>query len=264
LIQGRALKVVFEHSFRLIFRGKRTVLIALVGFIPLMIAIIWRIMQSLHLNPLPIALPGINMFELLTASAFLHFYVLIFTLFYGTSLFGDEVDNRTLVYILMKPVSRMTLVLGKFLTYLVSGLFLIFPYVLIIYLILVSTDGIGAVQENLNLLFVYSLVLFMALLTYGALFTFLGALTKFAIFIGIGLCFIWEQILVFIPASLKKLTIAYYLQCLFPESASENPALKVFAGTTAPLNAFLVLFFITLISLSLTVWTLKNKEYKFK
>jgi hypothetical protein len=104
----------------------------------------------------------------------------------------------------------------------------------------------------------------MALLAYGALFTFLGALTKFAIYFGIALCFLWEQILVFIPASLKKWTIMYYLQCLFPNTQNENMPMEIFTGTTAPGTALAVLIVITGISLVLTGYTLVHKEYNFK
>jgi len=258
------LRVVHDHAFRTIFRGKKTVLIALAGFFPLLISIIWRITNALGLNPAPITMPGINMFELMMASAFLHFYILLLTIFYGTSLFGDEVDNRTLLYLLMKPVKRMTLVLGKFLTYLVTGLILVVPYAIALYLILVSSDGLQAMLENIHLLLIYNLILFMAILTYGALFTFLGALTKFAIYLGIALCFLWEQVLVFIPAPLKKWTIMYYLQCLFPESQSGNVSMEIFTGATTPGKALIVLFLITLFSLLMTAYTLSQKEYNLK
>jgi ABC-2 type transport system permease protein len=263
-MNGQAAKTAFDHAFRSIFKGRRTVLIALAGCVPILIAVIWRMTGALDMNPAPIAMPGINMFEMMIASSFLHFYILLYAIFFGTALFGDEVDNRTLVYLLMKPISRMTLVLGKFATYLVCGLMLVIPYVIALYLILVSANGFRALQDNLNLLCLHSLVLFMALLTYGALFTFLGALTRFAIYFGIALCFLWEQVLVFIPAPLKKWTIMYYLQCLFPRSQGGHASMEIFTGTTPPGHALAVLFAVTVTCLILAGFTLVRKEYNFK
>ena len=48
---------------------------------------------------------------------FLQFYIVILALFYGTSITAEEVENRTLCYLITRPIPKPAIVLGKFAAY---------------------------------------------------------------------------------------------------------------------------------------------------
>jgi len=51
---------------------------------------------------------------------YVYFVVLLTTIFFGASLFADERGDRTITFLLTRPVPREAIVVGKFLTYALS------------------------------------------------------------------------------------------------------------------------------------------------
>jgi len=84
---------------------------ALLGLFPMAMAVAARIIMRGRTGDQAAATTEILMVF------FLQFYIVILALFYGTSVTAEEVENRTLSYLLTRPVPKPAIVLGKFAAY---------------------------------------------------------------------------------------------------------------------------------------------------
>src|SRR5207245_1126242 len=74
---------------------------------------------------------------------FLRFIIPALGVFYGTSLIADEVDDKTITYLFTRPISRASIVMGKFLAYLVCALSVVLPSLTIVFLLMVPFPAMG-------------------------------------------------------------------------------------------------------------------------
>ena len=51
----------------------------------------------------------------------------ILGVFYGTSLMADEVEDKTITYLFVRPIRRGAVLLGKYLAYVVCTVFVVLP-----------------------------------------------------------------------------------------------------------------------------------------
>src|SRR5512135_2326535 len=89
----------------------KTRVFAILGLIPVALAVVARIV--LHGRT---GLMADVSTEILMVF-FLQFYIVILALFYGTSVTAEEVENRTLAYLLTRPIPKPAIVLGKYAAY---------------------------------------------------------------------------------------------------------------------------------------------------
>jgi hypothetical protein len=121
--------------------------------------------------------------------------------------------------------------------------------------------------------FRYLGVLGLGILAYTAFFTFLGAVLKRAIIVGMVFGFGWENVIQYFPGSTQKLSIVHYLKSLLPYhppsvgggGGGRGVALLLFRlEPTAPLAAILILAAITAGFLALACWLFRTKEYLYE
>jgi hypothetical protein len=144
------------------------------------------------------------------------------------NLFRGEVVDRSLHYYFLSPVRREVLLVGKYLSGLIStivlfsistvGSFLIFylglfPSEAGRYLI----DGAGMTQ-----LLAYLGVTILACIGYGAVFLIVGLFFRNPIIPGL-LLYGWEWLNFLLPPGLKKVSVIHYLHSLVPVPMSEGP-----------------------------------------
>jgi ABC-type transport system involved in multi-copper enzyme maturation permease subunit len=138
------------------------------------------------------------------------------------NLFRGEVLDRSLHYYFLSPVRRDVLVAGKFASAWV-GVSTVFSVVTV-----VCFGEIHAYFGNTSLtglsgqLFAYLSIVWMACLGYGAIFMVAGLFMRNPVIPAI-LVFFWEQANPFLPGLLKKFSVIFYLQSLFPIDISEGP-----------------------------------------
>ena len=78
---------------------------------------------------------------------YLRFIVPVLGIFYGTALIADEVDDKTITYLFVRPIPRGAILVGKYLAYLVTTVFVVLPSVVILYLLVVPL-GHGSLAES--------------------------------------------------------------------------------------------------------------------
>ena len=153
------------------------------------------------------------------------FYYLRLAVFFGcvgifTNLFRGEMIDKSLHFYLLTPIRREVLLAGKFLAGLIATV-LIFTCGVAMQLLAMWWQFRGpALAEYLrgpgwDHVGAYLGVTALACAGYGSVFLAAGLLWRNPI-IPAAIVLIWESANVFVPATLKKLSVIYYLQSLCP------------------------------------------------
>ena len=257
-----AIREVFGFFTFLGRRAGKTRVFAVVGLIPVALSVVVRIV--LHGRPGPMA----GVFTDILRVFFLQFYIVILALFYGTSVTAEEVENRTLSYLITRPLPKPAIVLGKAAAYVFLMFVMVATSLALSYFIL-NAGRLGDRELYLTYLG-YLGVLGLGILAYTAFFTFLGALLKRAIIVGLVFGFGWENVIQYFPGSTQKFSIVHYLKSLLPYNPANvrggrGVALLLFRlEPTAPLTAILTLVVITAALLALACWVFRTKEYLYE
>ncbi|HET6373122.1 MAG TPA: ABC transporter permease [Candidatus Polarisedimenticolia bacterium] len=254
-----ALTAVFRLSLSVLMRSRRTVIMGLLCFLPVLGSVLGAVLVAGRIGPNGVTGFGITSFMIV--NVYVNVLLIVVTLFYGTALVSDEYEEKTITYLFMRPVTKTTLYLGKYLAYVVVALALLVPSATLTFLVAMTADPAGEAARHLPILFQDLSLIALGVLAYGALYALIGAMTKRPIIVGIGFAAVWESIVTFIPGYLNKLTIKHYLLALLPHAAGERGITGIFETATTGTTAVAVLLVTTLGLLALGSWMFTNKEY---
>ena len=142
----------------------------------------------------------------------------IVTMVLATSSLGNEVEDRTLSYLVLKPVPRPLIVLPKLLaSIVVGGLVLIASGVVATAL---AASSLGAVlvilDGSVKAVVAVTLALLAGVVTYTAIFTWLGLMSSRAIAFALLYVFLWEGLISTFLEGVRYLSVrAYTLAILY-------------------------------------------------
>ncbi len=136
--------------------------------------------------------------SVLVASAILPLVVLLL----GTAAFGNEVGDRTLVYLTTKPLPRWRIALPKLVAALLVGGVPVALSGALAVAIIEEGDVHGAVATGLGLL--------AGAAAYAAIFTWAGLATRHALVLGLVYVFIWEATLAAYLEGVRFLSVRRY------------------------------------------------------
>ena len=134
----------------------------------------------------------------LIASGILPLVMLLF----ATSAFGDEVGDRTLVYLALKPLPRWRIVAPKLLASILAGGVPVALSGLMAVAVIREGDPGGALATGAGLL--------AGAAAYAAVFTWAGLATRHALVIGLVYVFVWEAMLAAYLDGIRFLSIRRY------------------------------------------------------
>jgi ABC-2 type transport system permease protein len=138
----------------------------------------------------------------LIASGILPLVMLLF----GTSSFGNELGDRTLVYLAMKPLPRWRIVAPKMVASLLVGGVPVAASGLVAVVVIRSGDLGGALATGAGLL--------VGAAAYAAIFTWAGLATRHALVAGLVYVFVWEAALAAYLDGIRFLSIRRYTLAL--------------------------------------------------
>lgn len=167
----------------------------------------------------------------------------------ATPAFGNEVEDRTLNVLILKPVRRIAIVLPKYLASVIVAGGLLAGAGVAIVLIALSSGGVQAV-------FAIAVSILTGVLAYGALFTWMGLMSSKALGFALVYVFLWEQFLSRFIRGIRYFSVREYslsiLHGLDDETFSvfEPRVIEFEAAVTAAVIVVLVFFFLTLRRLS--------------
>ncbi len=258
---------VFDLSLGEMLWSRRTVFLALIVGGPVVIALVLRIVDFMHVPAMKvngIRMGGPSIFGLLLWFLFLRFIVPILGIFYGTSLIADEVEDKTITYLFTRPISRSAVLLGKFLAYIASTVLIVLPAVMVIFFLVVPIGG-GSIASAFPDLLRNLLLLALGLCVYGGLFAAVGAWIKRPVLFGLFFAFGWENFALALPGYLKHFTVAFYVQGLvqtaMPGDSLISTLQSFFREAVSPWEALATLAGVLGVALWLAMRAVERREY---
>jgi len=258
-------RAAFGHALLMMLRRQRLVLAAVVTLLPVLIPLAMAFMSSSQF-----ADDGAKTFVGLVESVHINVLAPLLALFFACMLVGEDAETQTISYILTRPISRAAWVVGRFGAYFVVSAGILLMSMFLTFAACTALDEFGFTQPDLVLMLHYLGVAAMALLAYGAVSIFLGAVTKRPIIVGVLLLYGWQKLTRVVPGLIDFLTIQKYTDALLPSLATQRDNVeiqtalgafqrKVFLVGAAKAGATLVM--ITLVLLLLTVLTVRLRQY---
>ena len=183
------------------------------------------------------------------------------------NLFRGEIVDRSLHYYFLSAVRREVLVVGKYLSGLITAI-LLFTGTTVVSLLLLYlprfysqsaryfTEGQGFKQ-----LLTYVGITILACVGYGAFFLVVGLFVRNPIIPAIVL-YGWEWLNFLLPPLLKKISVIHYLNSLAPVPVSEGP----FAVVAEPTPAWIAIpsmMLVTVIVLAIAGRRIKHMEVRY-
>jgi ABC-type transport system involved in multi-copper enzyme maturation permease subunit len=265
---------VFDLSLGEMLWSRRTIFMGLLVGAPVLFALLVRFLVSLG-APIfegtevrdgvrtTVRVAGPIIFGHVIWLLYLRVIVPILGVFYGTSLMADEVEDKTITYLFVRPIRRGAVLLGKYLAYLVCTVFVVLPSVVLVYLLVVPINGTlgGSFLDVVKDL----ILLTLGLAVYGAVFAFIGAKLKRPLLVGLMFIFGWEQAAMAFPGYMKRFTVAYYLQGLVPHAMPNDGVISALQGlfreSPSLAGSLFWLALIWFVFLALGAWVVERREY---
>jgi len=183
------------------------------------------------------------------------------------NLFRGELVDRSLHYYFLSAVRRDVLVVGKYISGLVTSMILFTGTTVISMLLLYfphfSSQSARYFTEGRGLgqLLTYAGITMLACVGYGAFFLVVGLFIRNPIIPALVL-YGWEWINFLLPPLLKKISVIHYLNSLVPVPVSEGP----FAVVAEPTPAWIAIpsmLAVTLVVLILAGYRIRHMEIRY-
>jgi ABC-type transport system involved in multi-copper enzyme maturation permease subunit len=259
----RQIRAIFRLEIRKNFLGMRSILIYLLALLPI-------VMLSMLVLVTPVTRNFNNLhmiFAWIYGALILRAVVFFGCAWIFMNLFRGELVDRSLHYYFLSPVRREVLVVGKYLSGLVTSAILFTTTTVVSMLLLyfphyASESGRFFFEgPGLGQLLTYALVTVLACVGYGAFFLVVGLFFRNPIIPALVL-YGWEWINFLLPPLLKKISVIHYLNSLVPVPVSEGP----FAVVVEPTPAWLAtasLIIVTALVLAAASYRIRHLEIKF-
>jgi ABC-type transport system involved in multi-copper enzyme maturation permease subunit len=262
----RQVSAIMRLELRKNFLSRRALLLYLLAALPL------GLLALLDLFP-PNA-NEFNDFSLLSVmyAAIYNGLILRTLLFFGCAwvfmnLFRGEVVDRSLHYYFLTPTRREVLVVGKYLSGLVTTIVMFgaatVGSMLLLYFVRFYTESTRYFFEGpgLRQMLVYLAITVLACVGYGAVFLIVGLFFRNPVIPAL-VFYGWEWLNFLLPPLLKKISVIHYLDSLRPVPMSEGP-FAVLAEPTPAWVSVPSLFVFTLAVLALASLYIRRMEISY-
>ncbi len=190
-------------------------------------------------------------------SLFVGFLLPVWCLSFATEALGGDVESRSLIWLLTRPLPRWSIYFAKYVALL--------PWALGF-----TVGGFGLMCWTAGAPGREAFVLFWpaiagGTLAFTSLFHLLSAATRRPTVVGLVYCFFLETLLGDMPGLMKRVSVSYYVRCVIFDAAAglgihpDKPSVYMpVSGATA----WAVLAVITVTSLALGAWFFGRSEYR--
>lgn len=262
----RQIGAIFRLEIEKNFLSRRSLLIYLIAFLPL-----FPLMILALVTPPGNEWKDFNQFSVIY-SVLYNGLILRTVVFFGSAwifmnLFRGELVDRSLHYYFLSAVRREVLVVGKYVSGLVTSIVLFTGTTVIAMLLLYFphfysqsiryfTEGRGLGQ-----LLTYAGITILACVGYGAFFLVVGLFVRNPIIPAL-LLYGWEWLNFLLPPLLKKISVIHYLNSLVPVPINEGP-FAVIADPTPAWIAVPSLLVVTLLVLIIAAYRIRHMEIHY-
>ncbi len=200
-----AVWAVFRTTGLDVLGGKKCAALILFAFLPVLLMLLARLFGFER--------GGGELFFVKTLFPVYHFINLIFFIFLGCSALGEGLEDKTITYDIICPVSRSAVYVGKFVSFLVSSLVVLLSATVVAYAVCMALFGLDALLRSVQCLVGVLAASTAGALVYGSFFMMLSVLIKRAVLVGIPIV-LFNEILAFVPLNIEGLSIQSHLRNL--------------------------------------------------
>ncbi len=239
--------IIANLFFRVTLGRRRLLWLSAVLLLPVLVALYFLVSPGGS---------GALFFEEITVTVFLQFLSIVLPLYLGVSAVRDEIEDKTIVFLLCRPLFRAGILGGKIASVaLVVSAALVVDLALV-YLLVVGSDGLSLLALRFPRLLLTMGVLSLAAFAYTALFALLGVLLRkpmiLSLLVGLG----WETVVGNIPGAFPRLTLMYYLKSLLGLSPRPSGLMALLIPSIPPAESSVALLTVLLVTLALYGLTL--------
>ena len=251
-------RAVFDLSLEGMMWSRRTLLMGLLVALPVLFAIVYRVV--LATQPQAELLPPADLYAVIVALYWIRNVLPLAALFFATSLVADEVEGRTLTYLITRPLTRASIFAGKFAAYVVTTLSLALPAGVLAFFILLSARGLASVPPAVGDLLRDLGVMALALVAYGAFFALLGVFLKRPVIPGLMFLYGWE-LMANLPGYLPRFTLTAWLRSLIHHRPAQEGLAGLFQQVLPSGQSLAVLIGVSAVFLAAAAWIFSTREY---
>lgn len=198
-------------TMRQLFTRKRLVASALFAAAPLLITIFFR--ATAHTGDAT----GVQFLRELYGGIVAFVLLPLAAVVFGTAAFGGEIDDGTIVYLLVKALPRWQLILSKYAVAVLATIVMMFVAVLLPWL------ALGAPSDSLPLLEAFMAAIALGAVLYNAMFVTLGLTSKRALVLGLLYVVVIEITLSPNIAGLKSFSVREFVMTVVGQLAAAVP-----------------------------------------
>ena len=253
-----AARAVFDLSLEGMVWTRRSLLMGILVGLPVLVAVAYRVV--LATQPRAQLLPPSDLYAVVVAIYWIRNVLPLTALFFATALVADEVEGKTLTYLLTRPLTRASIFAGKFVAYLATTLALALPAVVLTFFILLGTRGWSAIGPAVGDLFRDLGVMALTLVAYGAFFALLGVLLKRPVIPGLLFLYGWE-LMANLPGYLPRFTLTAWLRSLVHHRPAEEGLAGLFQQVLPAGQSLAVLVGVSAVFLAAAAWIFSTREY---
>ncbi|MER3496352.1 MAG: hypothetical protein C4320_05865 [Armatimonadota bacterium] len=241
---------LFTHALRQSGRARRVLPWIVMGILCAVLAAFWpNFSPGANAQESYIAVIGLATVRVLAlASAIM-----------TTAVIGQEVEGRTIVYLLTRPIPRPVLLLVRFAASVVVvtllGLFAFFMTSV------GAHEGIGSNPLLLRDLAVVAL----GALSYGALFLFVSLVVNRALILCVLFAFGWETAVPNMPGDIYRASILSHLQAAMAHPVGKGASTSLLTGgrtnLISPTSGVVTMLILSAALLALSAWWFTTHEY---
>lgn len=176
----------------------------------------------------------------------------IATLILATNALGNEVEDRTMVYLVLKPISRARIVLEKFGAVAITATLLLWEGTLLAYVLAMRGDA----GDNIDQLLAICFAQLVGVLGYGALFMAISLIVPRALLAGLIYSLLWESLFGRFIAGIRLISVRHYVQSIYVRMV-DNPAIDLDEAMRL-VPALIVIAILVATALTVATWRLRT------
>jgi ABC-2 type transport system permease protein len=198
---------ILHLTIRQFLRAKSVLVVAAICAIPILFGLILRMANAeLRVDDMRMVIAE-GIFLGLFSSTLLPLAALVLS----TAALGDELDDKTLHYLVLKPVSRLRIVIEKYVGTILITVPIAWGALLAVWLV-VSWGELEATRDLVLPMLIASLA---GVAGFAALFQLISLYVPRALLVGIFYVFVWEATLSQFLPGIRSISIRHYMQSIF-------------------------------------------------
>ena len=107
-------EAVFDLALEGMLWSRRTMAVLVVLLVPVLFAVLYRALLAAKMSA---RITAADLYGVVVAFFYVRNALPLVALFYASSLIADEVESKTITYLLTRPISRSAILCGKFAAY---------------------------------------------------------------------------------------------------------------------------------------------------